>query len=605
MKFFLLLGVLTLSFLALGTANAYAVTFTVDTDVNGTDSVPGDGFCDTGSAECTLHAAIEEANALAGADTIEFNIPGGGVRTITPTIDLPDITENILIDGESQPGSVCGTLVPTNKVSNTPHTLLIEIDASQITSSVLRLESQSEDSTLRGLVINSVQNNMAALEMTSVNNLSNTTVECNYLGTDSSGYTAPANSGTGIFANDSMEHSFIRNNLISGNSYSTGLSIGGGDNQISGNLIGTTADGSSALGNARGVTLTYYNTLVENNVISGNDGAGIYMSENGTNTVTANYIGLGLDGQPLGNSGPGIHLLNSWSNSIGGSSATESNAISANQSDGILMENDCSLSGAFENIVTGNMIGADANGQFSSNTGNTGAGIRISAYNGPCTPALNNQIGGTEADQGNVIAGNTEQGVILHQEPGASIFGTSIIGNSIFSNGGMSIDLAADSIIDGLGTANADVGLNSINNLDMSFPSTVSNNYINYPTINSATTTNGQLRINYNFVANSVLDSPPELQESDLVGFRLDFYLNNSSDILGSGQSETHLGYFIVDGSENSAEHTFTTNFDIDDAQRISATATALWADKGSTNPCDDVSIFGVAPPYALATCGG
>lgn len=46
--------------------------FTVNTTVDLTDANPGDGVCDAGAGVgiCTLRAAIQEANARAGADTI-------------------------------------------------------------------------------------------------------------------------------------------------------------------------------------------------------------------------------------------------------------------------------------------------------------------------------------------------------------------------------------------------------------------------------------------------------------------------------------------------------------------------------------------------------
>lgn len=50
-------------------AVASAVTFPVDKAADASDINPGDGVCDTGSG-CTLRAAVEEANALAGADSI-------------------------------------------------------------------------------------------------------------------------------------------------------------------------------------------------------------------------------------------------------------------------------------------------------------------------------------------------------------------------------------------------------------------------------------------------------------------------------------------------------------------------------------------------------
>ena len=67
-------------------AAAYTVT-------NTNDSGPG-----------SLRQAIIDANASAGTDTIDFNIPGEGLHTIQPLSALPIITDPIGIDGTSQPG---------------------------------------------------------------------------------------------------------------------------------------------------------------------------------------------------------------------------------------------------------------------------------------------------------------------------------------------------------------------------------------------------------------------------------------------------------------------------------------------------------------------
>jgi CSLREA domain-containing protein len=82
----------------------------------------GDGLCDadpaTAGDQCSLRAAIQEANALAnsgGPDVINFNIPGDKkkVKTVKPTSELPIIGDNadntndqaVIIDGYTQPGS--------------------------------------------------------------------------------------------------------------------------------------------------------------------------------------------------------------------------------------------------------------------------------------------------------------------------------------------------------------------------------------------------------------------------------------------------------------------------------------------------------------------
>jgi CSLREA domain-containing protein len=55
---------------------AEAATLTVDSLNDTDDSNLGNGVCADGSSNCTLRAAIEEANALAGQDSIDFSVTG-------------------------------------------------------------------------------------------------------------------------------------------------------------------------------------------------------------------------------------------------------------------------------------------------------------------------------------------------------------------------------------------------------------------------------------------------------------------------------------------------------------------------------------------------
>ena len=59
---------------------AQAATFSVNSDVDEPDANPGDGQCaSTPSGACTYRAAIMEANAFDGEDTI--NLPSGTFKT--------------------------------------------------------------------------------------------------------------------------------------------------------------------------------------------------------------------------------------------------------------------------------------------------------------------------------------------------------------------------------------------------------------------------------------------------------------------------------------------------------------------------------------------
>lgn len=74
---------------------------TVDSTLDTPDANIGDGICDDGDGNCTLRAAIAEANSNPDASTINFNITGTADftnnsqngYTIKPTSQLPNITE--------------------------------------------------------------------------------------------------------------------------------------------------------------------------------------------------------------------------------------------------------------------------------------------------------------------------------------------------------------------------------------------------------------------------------------------------------------------------------------------------------------------------------
>jgi CSLREA domain-containing protein len=81
-----------------------AALFVVDTTADTVDAVPGDGICEDSGGACSLRAAVQEANAVAGADSITLppgafvlTIPGAG-EDAAATGDL-DVTGDVLIAG--------------------------------------------------------------------------------------------------------------------------------------------------------------------------------------------------------------------------------------------------------------------------------------------------------------------------------------------------------------------------------------------------------------------------------------------------------------------------------------------------------------------------
>ena len=103
--------VLVVVSVALPTAKvtAASVVFVVNSTTDRADVV-ADGTCQTPTpGECTLRAALNEADAITGAPVlIQFAIPGNGVKRINVATRLPLIdngTAGITIDGFTQPGT--------------------------------------------------------------------------------------------------------------------------------------------------------------------------------------------------------------------------------------------------------------------------------------------------------------------------------------------------------------------------------------------------------------------------------------------------------------------------------------------------------------------
>lgn len=90
---------------------ASAATFRVNDTADAVDATPGDGVCATAGGACTLRAAVQEANALAGADRIR--VPAGtyvlsiagAVENDAATGDL-DMTGRLRIVGDGPDATV-------------------------------------------------------------------------------------------------------------------------------------------------------------------------------------------------------------------------------------------------------------------------------------------------------------------------------------------------------------------------------------------------------------------------------------------------------------------------------------------------------------------
>jgi hypothetical protein len=213
-------------------------------------------------------------------------------------------------------------------------------------------------------------------------------IQGNYIGTDISGMNAiPGAVGGGINL-DFVGGVTVggtppgAGNLISGTEW--GLAASGTGIVVQGNLIGTTADGNSALPNGRGVSVDGSFTIggstsEARNVISGNGQFGIMVS-GGAGLIAGNYIGTDLTGlSAIPNTGNGIALEPSATGvTIGGPTAAEMNIISGNAGSGIYARGDDF--NPTKNAITGNRIGTDVTG--SGPLANALDGIRLDGVNG-------------------------------------------------------------------------------------------------------------------------------------------------------------------------------------------------------------------------------
>lgn len=226
-----------------------AQNFTVNSTGDAGDSNTGDGVCDDGAGNCTLRAAIQQANAT-GADSIHFDIPGVGPHTIALATGLPTITDPVVIDGYTQPGASPNTN-PVPLGLNT--VLMIELDGGDAGVDVTGLTITAGNTTVRGLAINRFEAGGGIFLGTNDGNL----IQGNFIGTDVAGTEVPPGPrngfGVGIFSADNAIGGTepAARNLISANA-TEGIRLPLGSETgsvIQGSLIGTDVTGVAPLGN--------------------------------------------------------------------------------------------------------------------------------------------------------------------------------------------------------------------------------------------------------------------------------------------------------------------------------------------------------------------
>ena len=494
--YFRLAGILSLTLIGLTAMTARAAIITV----TGTgDTIAVDGLV-------TLREAITSANNNAnvnadvvgigayGADTINFNIAGAGVRTISLTAALPAITGMITINGYTQGVATANTLANGDNA-----VLLIELNGAgagagtaKVGVAGLTLGPNSGGSTISGLVINRFSGD--GILVKSNGNF----ITGNFIGTNAAGTMG----GTGLGnANTTFDlvTPFRAGIYVDNASANT---IGGTSpaarNIVSGNIL----DNIHIVGNAVGAT---------GNVVQGN-----FVGVNATGTgilYTSGFWGIELSG------------VNASANTIGGTSAGARNVAGGN-GDGIELDD-----GTHDNIIQGNFAGMGADGVTA--TGNRLHGIALRDLGG--SPGISgNLIGGTVAGAGNFVANNGTAGVAVFGDPTVTPQNVNnpILGNSIFNNGRsnpgsfLGIDLVS-------GTQFPSDDGNTSN--DFGDGDAGPNKLQNYPVLTSFTTGGGSTTVT------GTLNS----RNNNGAGktYRIEFFTSPAASQTGFGEGQTFIGF--------------------------------------------------------------
>jgi hypothetical protein len=264
----------------------------------------GGAVCDidlaTDGNQCTLRAALEEANVASDPDSIQFDISGGGVHTIAPQAALPDISHQVTIDGYTQSGATENTRT-LRRGDNARLRIVLSGKLAGQFDPGLHFASGSGTSVVRGLVINRFGTGIVSDAAISIAG--------DFIGTDATGMKDRGN-GEGVFGSSFGGFMLLTiggsvpaaRNLISANEASGVTS----DMQLSfrGNLVGTASDGRTPLGNGiqpasdrdAAVKISHGQNTVggpgnSGNVIAFNEGKGIAVVNTGTTaTLTRNRI---------------------------------------------------------------------------------------------------------------------------------------------------------------------------------------------------------------------------------------------------------------------------------------------------------------------------
>ncbi|MEN9672256.1 MAG: hypothetical protein RL553_521, partial [Planctomycetota bacterium] len=290
------------------TVSSFVTPFRV---TNTLDSGPG-----------SLRQAIDDANANAGPDIINFAITGspGAIQTITLATALPVITGQVTIDGTTQNGYSPNTLSV-----GAGNNAAIKIQLNNSAPGASGLDFVDINSTNSSVVGLSFINFSFAIAIR--NQANGITIKGNYFGLNADG-TAQSNglSGTGIEVNNASSVTVGGNTAadqnVFGNLNFGILQVAGSGSSFTGNRIGLGTTNTSFMPNTRGIQINNngnvdaLNHSISANLIGKNTtGIKLIGFQGGTGKVigtqiVGNLIGTDSPGSinNLGNSGDAISI---------------------------------------------------------------------------------------------------------------------------------------------------------------------------------------------------------------------------------------------------------------------------------------------------------
>ena len=134
---------------------AHATSFTVNSTIDAVDANLGDGICATAGGQCTLRAAVQETNALAGADAI--SVPAGlYILTIS---DLPNggdatgdlnLSDDVTITGTG----MSSTVIDANSLGRVFRVHLLQLPGALVTINDLTIRGGYTNGDGGGIYIN-------------------------------------------------------------------------------------------------------------------------------------------------------------------------------------------------------------------------------------------------------------------------------------------------------------------------------------------------------------------------------------------------------------------------------------------------------------------